>query len=127
MKETLIWKSLKGPLSRLGKFQKISDRFSGGVPDVLGSRTPDGRGVAMELKESGTSRLIKVRFRPRQLDWLLDWEASGALSWVVVSQGDFLYAFLPTEALERGIPPDHAAFKVHRRNQWDELANFLVR
>lgn len=84
MKESLLWKHLKPELKRYGKFQKISDRFTPGVPDVLGC-CPTKGGVALELKEFSGVHRVKLSFRPGQLDWLRDWSLAGGTSYIVSS------------------------------------------
>lgn len=108
MKETNMWRKLDPHLSRIGKFQKICDRFTGGIPDILGARTGDGRGVALELKELSGVYAVKARFRPGQLDWLDDWWSTGAIALVVATWRGEWMAFEPhwAERLEEGLPPD---------------------
>ncbi len=132
MKESTLWDHLKPALKRLGKFQKISDRFTPGVPDVLGNHK--GVGMAFELKEFDGVRVLSVSFRPGQLDWLRDWAESGGTSWIVVSQRQTVWVF-PWElgdVLEAGCPPDRVnslarlRFTKTRGNSWDQFARDLV-
>jgi len=92
MKESALWRNLSPELQRFGKFQKISDRFTPGVPDVIGScKSPGGPlgvPVALELKEFSGMRVLKVKFRPRQLDWLREWEEAGGKSFILSSHGN---------------------------------------
>ena len=108
MKETNMWRKLDPHLSRIGKFQKICDRFTGGIPDILGARTGDGRGVALELKELDGVKLVKARYRPGQLDWLEDWSSTGAIALVVATwrREWMAFEFEEAEKLEEGLPPD---------------------
>src|SRR5688572_30195550 len=101
MKETRLWDHLRPTFDSAGKFYKTCDRFTEGVPDVLGlatGPTPIYLGTrrisrdqpipyAFELKEFEGVRSWKVKFRPLQLDWLRDWEKAGGRSWVVASHG----------------------------------------
>lgn len=127
MIESTLWKHLKPELRRLGKFQKISDRFTPGVPDVLGCTK--GIGVAMELKEFDGVRILKVSFRPGQLDWLRDWAKGGGISWVVVSLKQTVYVFRwqAGPELEMGCSPDRAdrlallKFTKTRNSLWSEF------
>lgn len=105
MKETALWRKMDPHLATIGKFQKISDKFTGGISDVIGCLT--SRGVAMELKELKGVRVIRTKFRPGQLDWLEDWRNSGGLSLIVASHGLQWYAFPDTVGidLEAGVSP----------------------
>jgi hypothetical protein len=91
MKETALWSKLRISLNRRGKFQKVSDRFTPGVPDVLG--VYNGRPWAIELKEFSGKNTVHVTFRPGQLDWLRDWHQAGGISLVMVSHGLMVYIF----------------------------------
>lgn len=107
MTETQLWKNLRPHLNQRGLFQKTSDRFTPGVPDVLGMA--DSVGYALELKQLKGVHTLKCHFRPGQLDWLRDWEAAGGRSWVVATRGALLLAF-PWDygpLLERGEPPGY--------------------
>lgn len=152
MKETTLWQHIDHPLSAFGKFQKISDRFSGGVPDVLGScrgggdparRITVGAGtwaaviqrgipVAMELKELEGVRVLKTKFRPGQLDFLRDWELGGGVSLILTSHGQDVVAFRWElgEALERGVSPqallDHCLFHWSRRGRTASWRDFVT-
>lgn len=109
MKETKLWNQLRPLLSTYGKFQKISDRFTGGIPDVLGSAS--GRAIAAELKELDGVLTIGTRFRPGQLDFLRDWERAGGCSLILSTHGvrsSFRLYIHPWQAgveLERGVTP----------------------
>lgn len=105
MKETALWNKLRPLLLSGGKFQKISDRFTPGVPDVLGVR--NGVGWAWELKELHGSRVVRTSFRPGQLDWLRDWEEAGGCSRILATHGRVAYAFRweHGERLEEGVDP----------------------
>lgn len=114
MKETALWRRLDPELSKIGKFQKISDKFTGGIPDVLGCIT---RGVALELKELKGVRVIRTKFRPGQLDWLGDWELAGGLSLIVATHRLTWYAFPVSagEPLESGVSDlEDLALWIHR-------------
>lgn len=132
MKETTLWGHLKPELKRLGKFQKISDRFTPGVPDVIGCS--EGVPYALELKEFHGIHLLKVRFRPGQLDWLMDWVSSGGVGLIVVSHGsNKVWCFEPAigQNLEDGVSPDWASehsiisFQKTRGNGWIDFLKQL--
>ena len=53
MKETALWDKMRDPIAVHGKFQKTNDRFTLGIPDVLGCSSSVG--WALELKECRTS------------------------------------------------------------------------
>lgn len=138
MKETTLWQHLDHPLSAFGKFQKISDRFSGGVPDVLGtcrlarSAGPGpGIPIAIELKELEGVRVMKTKFRPGQLDFLRDWELGGGVSLILTSHGLDVIGFRWElgEALERGVDPrallDHCLFHWNRRGHSAPWRSFV--
>ena len=133
MRESTLWEHLKPELKRLGKFQKVSDRFTPGVPDVLGC--DHGIPVAMELKEFSGVLIMKVKFRPGQIDWLRDWAESGGQSWVVVSTGQTVYVFRPRYCvgLEGGLSTTtagaHASiiFKKTRKNSWRDFVDQLTK
>jgi hypothetical protein len=114
MKETTLWQHIDHPLQSHGRFQKISDRFSIGVPDVLGccrwegvTTVKTGIPVAMELKELSGVGVVKTKFRPGQLDWLRDWELGGGVSLVLTTWGHTVYGFRWNKgwALECGLEP----------------------
>jgi len=91
MLESTLWGHLKPELKKVGKFQKISDRFTPGVPDVIGCM--DGVPWAIELKTLKGVKLHRVGFRPGQLDWLQDWVQSGGVGLIMVSQGQSVWVF----------------------------------
>lgn len=123
---------MKPELARLGKFQKVSDRFTPGVPDVLGMCR--GTGWAIELKEFKGVHTLKLHFRPGQLDWLKAWEASGGGSWIVSTKGTLIMAHTPVYGprLETGCSLEEAVswsslhFNKQRGNTWQDLASLLV-
>lgn len=126
MKETTLWTHVKPGLQNLGTFQKISDRFTPGVPDVLGCM--GGRGVAMELKELKGVAIRKVSFRPRQLDWLEDWAASGGAAFILSSYGHTVYLHdhsLGAE-MEEGMTPERleasALLIFTKKKSWGEFS-----
>lgn len=108
MKETRLWREYLAPhLARAGEFQKISDRFTPGVSDVLGVQRPEGRACAFELKEFYTRNgLVVADFRPGQIPFLSAWGASGALALVIGSLERELAAFgwRDAQALADGLP-----------------------
>ena len=133
MKESILWNHLKPVLSTHGKFQKISDRFTPGIPDVLGCSL--SRSYALELKELKGIRVIRTKFRPGQLDWLQDWHKAGGYSWILSTWGSMILVH-PWEAgtlLEEGVDEDLlynlsvCAFHKTRASTWglfvDELLN----
>lgn len=142
MKETTLWQHIDHPLSAFGKFQKVSDRFSGGVPDVIGTCLKDelrgvmsGIPVAMELKELDGVRVLKTKFRPGQLDFLRDWELGGGVSLILASSGQTVYGFqwAMGEALEQGIAPGSAKRnclfefpKGPRGASWRDFVTFVL-
>lgn len=133
MIESTLWSHLKPELKRVGKFQKVSDRFTPGVPDVLGCCR--GLGMAMELKEFSGVKILRVEFRPGQLDWLEDWSEAGGLSWIISSVKQTVMVF-PWELgpqLEDGVSPDQAlnwsllTFTKTSRTQWRDFVENLIR
>lgn len=127
MKESTLWDHLRPVLSDQGKFQKTSDRFTPGIPDILGCW--EGRGTALELKEFKGVRVMKLKFRPGQLDWLRDWQKAGGISWIISTQAHTVYVHDWTVglALELGMPPStvearaQLTFKKTRNNSWAEF------
>lgn len=129
MKETALWNRLRPELAKLGKFQKISDRFTPGVPDVLGIYR--GVGVAMELKEFDGVRILKVKFRPGQVDWLRDWEREGGISWVAATHKTNLYLIKQAHAdeISQGVNPQRLLeiSSYHSKGaKWELAANAIV-
>lgn len=132
MKESTLWEHLKPELKRLGKFQKVSDRFTPGVPDVLGALL--GIPVAMELKEFDGVRVLKIKFRPGQVDWLEDWQKARGVSLILSTQGQTVYAHGVEDALqlEAGISPQEVikrsllTFTKTRQNTWREFLTKLL-
>lgn len=106
MIESTLWGHLKPEFKRVGKFQKVSDRFTPGVPDVLGCYR--GKGMALELKEFSGVRIWKIEFRPGQLDWLSDWADSGGISLIVSThrQVAMAHSWRAGGILEAGTAPD---------------------
>jgi hypothetical protein len=106
MIESNLWKHLKPEFKRIGKFQKISDRFTPGIPDVIGVTL--GCPLAIELKEFDGVRVLRLEFRPGQLDWLRDWEDGGGSSFIFATLKSTVMVFLWTsgEELEAGVSPD---------------------
>lgn len=131
MKETALWNKLRPELEKLGKFQKIADKFTGGIPDVLGCY--QGQGVAVELKEfKGTAASYWVRFRPGQVRWLRDWEKAGGVSWVASTVGTELYLIPVHHAakLEAGVNlPDLVKISsyIKGKQSWEHVALALVK
>ena len=132
MKESTLWGHLKPELKRVGKFQKISDRFTPGIPDALGCWC--GLGVAMEFKELDGVRVLKAKFRPGQLDWLRDWEQNGGVSWIVSTLGQKVYVHCWDfgEVIEKGSDPSTVekrallVFTKNRSNTWRDFVNLLA-
>lgn len=132
MIESTLWKHLKPELKAWGKFQKISDRFTPGIPDTLGCAR--GRGFAIELKEFSGVRVLKVSFRPGQLDWLRDWEKAGGLSWIVASHKQTVYVldWRTGTLLEQGIDVDTVVqlarlkFTKSRSSHWSEFVSAFI-
>ena len=111
MKESTLWDHLKPTLQASGKFQKISDRFSPGVSDILGCFV--GIGIAIELKELDGVRVIKAKFRPGQLDWLDDWDKAGGPAWIISTLGQYVFVHHCRygASLENGMPLDEVIGK----------------
>lgn len=132
MKETTLWNHLRPVLEKRGHFQKISDRFTGGIPDVLGCC--DGIPVAIELKEFSGVNTLRVRFRPGQLDWLRDWNQFGGVSLILSTHGQTLYAHRwPAGALlEKGASVSDVegtasmVWKKPRGGSWKEGSEYLL-
>lgn len=121
MKETRLWRQLAPCLLRFGKFQKISDRFTGGVSDVLGCQLPAGRACAFELKEFYLRRgLVVADFRPGQIPFLQDWGKAGGLALVVGTLGRQVAAFdwRDAQALQDGVSGLSAALVVEPTGAW---------
>ena len=132
MKESALWRHLKPELAAWGKFQKISDRFTPGIPDVLG--VSFGHPMAMELKELDGVRVIKAKFRPGQLDWLEDWDKAGGYSMNLSTWGKRIYV-QPREAgtqLELGVSPEEldrlagVVFVKSSKNSWRDFVTRLM-
>lgn len=131
MKEATLWEHLKPALKKLGKFQKICDRFTPGIPDILGCAK--GVPYAIELKEFQGVHILKTKFRPGQVDWLNDWIGSGGIGLVIVSHGSQVMVFNPQdgELLETGMPPGLAKerslinFLKSRDSSWAEFIKQL--
>lgn len=133
MREATLWDHLRPALERRGKFQKISDRFTPGIPDVLGCS--GGRGFAWEFKELDGVRILKLKFRPGQLDWLRDWEQLGqGTSWVVSTHGQTVYVHHWSfgEDLEKGCSPQEViesasiVWTKTRHNLWGDFVDLLL-
>lgn len=133
MIETILWKHLKPELAKVGKFQKVSDRFTPGVPDVLGCY--EGKSMAMELKEFSGVRVLKVEFRPGQLDWLEEWHLAGGTSWVVASVVQTVMVFPGSlgPQMEAGVSPSWArensrlTFTKNRLVSWKDFVSRLIK
>lgn len=133
MKESTLWSHLSPELKLLGgKFQKISDRFTPGVPDVLGMYREIGH--AWELKELKGVRVLRTKFRPGQLDWLRDWERAGGTSWVISTnfQRVYVHEWNCGEELQRaGMSPERAestaslVWDKKRGNSWKEFCELI--
>jgi len=127
MKESTLWGHLRAPLGHLGKFQKLSDRFSLGVPDVLGC--VKGRGIAIELKELDGTKIWKTKFRPGQLKWLEDWDLEDGAAWIMSSHGQvvMIHPGHMGQILEVGSTPEFIlgrallTFQKNRSNRWESL------
>ncbi len=138
MKESALWGHLRPELQRFGKFQKISDRFTPGVPDVLGSclaaKRPLGVPIALELKEFSGVKILRVKFRPRQLDWLKEWEEAGGKSYILSSHKRtlMLHHHSCGEELEEGASPDRVQdlariiFYPGKDGGWRDFTQLLV-
>lgn len=132
MNESTLWGHLRPELERRGKFQKTSDRFTPGIPDVLGMC--DGLGRAWELKEFDGVIKWKLKFRPLQLDWLRDWELAGGQSLILSTHRQTLFAhrWEMGEILEHGTLPEVVqrtavlSFTKTRNNTWREAVNLLL-
>ena len=104
MKETTLWRHISPLLERQGRFQKISDRFTPGVADVLGVQR-GGRACAIELKEFYLrGGMVRADYRPGQIPFLHDWGEAGALALTVGTLGNEVAAFAYWDAarLHRG-------------------------
>ena len=132
MRESTLWDHLKPELQAKGKFQKLSDRFSPGVPDVLGCFA--SLGIAIELKELKGVLVIKTKFRPGQLDWLEDWYKAGGTSWVVSTWGNtaYVHPWTAGPALEAGMSSEELSqgaileFRKIRGNSWGNFVDQLL-
>lgn len=130
MKETALWNQLRPRLALLGKFQKISDRFTPGVPDVLGIY--QGKGIALELKEFAGAHVLKVKFRPGQVDWLTEWAECGGRAWVGATTSDRTFYLIGTDHLDKiaeGVSPtklrDISTF-YSKGPKWELVVNAIV-
>lgn len=133
MKESSLWDRIRSPLNREGKFQKISDRFTEGIPDVLGSHK--GRSFAIELKEIEGVRILRAKFRPGQLDWLRDWEELGGGVSLVVASWKTSGIILPWRfgrELEEGTTPNRVIevggiwYSGHSAKKWVRLSEAIL-
>ena len=127
MLESLLWKNTKSEFRKVGKFQKTSDRFTPGIPDVLGCC--DGTAYALELKRLAGSGRVRVKFRPGQLDWLEEWGLAGGVGLIVATLEPYVLVFDPRHGpqLELGVSRAEALemalirFLKTRTNSWSEL------
>lgn len=129
MKETALWNHLRPRLVKYGKFQKISDRFTLGIPDVLGIHR--GKGVAIELKEFSGVSILRVKFRPGQVRWLTDWEDHGGISWIAATHGKNFYLIKPRHAEEvsTGVSPSQLlelSTFYSKDSKWELAVNAIV-
>lgn len=133
MKESTLWEHLRPALALRGHFQKLSDRFTGGVPDCVGSS--DAVPIAMEFKEFSGVRIWKVKFRPGQKDWLRDWQRVGkGVSWILCTAGRtvYVYDWMQGDTLESGITPNEAidravlVWEKLPRDRWIEFVDLLL-
>lgn len=132
MNESTLWKHLRPELALLGHFQKISDRFTPGIPDILGMH--DGNGYAWELKELKGVRVLRTKFRPGQLDWLRDWEQAGGTSSIISTnfQRVYVHSWEDGKRLEAGCLTseiDDGALLVWdktRKNSWAEFCKLIL-
>lgn len=133
MTETTLWKHLRPILNQHGKFQKVSDRFTPGIPDVLGCLR--SMGVAIELKELKGVKILKTKYRPGQLDWLEEWaQAGGGRAWIIATHGQTVYVlpWFKGYLLESGIAPAdledvaQLTWKKTRTNLWSDFVALLL-
>jgi len=133
MKEVAMWDRMRDPFACHGKFQKTNDRFTLGIPDVLGCSKRVG--WALELKEFDGVRKLSVSFRPGQLDWLRDWEQAGGVSLVVTTWGlrPLVFKWQDGERLEEGCTPEEVlrlalldGGTLRGPQQWRGFVNLLV-
>lgn len=133
MKESTLWKHLRPVLTLRGHFQKLSDRFTGGVPDCVGCS--DSVPLAMEFKDFDGVRVWKVKFRPGQLDWLRDWQQNGrGVSWILCTAGRtvYVYDWEHGDALEQGVTPQEAferaalVWEKLPRDRWIDFVDLLL-
>lgn len=133
MIESTLWKHLSPELNRRGKFQKVSDRFTPGIPDVLGVARQRG-GYAIELKEFKGVRVLRTKFRPGQLDWLEDWSDNGGTSMIIVTLNQTVYVFSWQRGilLETGASPEtmekasSLTWTKNRYNSWSDFVTLLL-
>lgn len=86
--------------------------------------------VAIENKELKGVRVVKTKFRPRQLDWLRDWEVEGGVSLILSSHGPtvYLHHWSWGTQLEEGVDPqvlrDSALmiFIKNHKTRWEDCA-----
>jgi penicillin-binding protein-related factor A (putative recombinase) len=127
MIESTLWKHLRPGLNRIGKFQKVSDRFTSGVPDIIGCYK--GQGIAIELKELDGVRKLKTKFRPGQVDWLTEWADNGGTSLIICSHKSTVgvHSYLSAERMESGMSTEEfkadalLLFTKSRKNRWIDL------
>lgn len=130
MKESSLWGHLRPLLNRSGKFQKISDRFTPGIPDVLG--VAFSVGYALEFKELTGVREVKAKFRPGQLDWLHEWYCSGGVSLIVATihspgRDGWVFPHFAGEALERGTPfPEERGTRFSGPSKWISMVEHIL-
>jgi hypothetical protein len=106
MTETHLWNGLRIHLPP--SFQKLSDRFTLGVPDVIGCY--NSVGYAFELKRSKRKNSFLVSYRPNQVPWLRRWADQGGVAVTLVTLGSAVWCFgmRDAEALVAGLELDDA-------------------
>lgn len=129
MLETNLWKKIKIPLSRIGKFQKISDRFTSGVPDIIGCWKSVG--VAIELKGLSGSRILKANFRPGQLNWLKSWSDNGGVSVIICTHKTTIgiHHYRSGSFMESGMSPDwfkEDSLFLFRKTKYNTWYDFIL-
>lgn len=90
--------------------------------------------MALELKEFSGVRVLKVGFRPGQVDWLEEWNEAGGTSWIISShkQTVMVHPVSLSTALENGIDPETARsvaamyFTKSRTNTWRRFVTELI-
>ena len=95
MTEKLLWNTVKHKLGSYGKFERIENPLSPGMPDVVFCvrNAIDGTGGFIELKSIVAAphdvhrRGNPIKLRPAQNIWIQDWKRAGGVVWILIRIG----------------------------------------